>query len=97
MNTAKEHYDQQIASVYSWMAGAPETVLKRNHDLFRQLGLDSTPRGLAIDLGAGSGFQSIPLAELGFSVVAVDFCSVIVRIECSCQVSSCPHGSRRHP
>ncbi|MBD1874879.1 methyltransferase domain-containing protein [Nodosilinea sp. FACHB-131] len=78
MNTAKEHYDQQIASVYSWMAGAPETVLKLNHDLFCQLGLDSTPRGLAIDLGAGSGFQSIPLAELGFSVVAVDFCAALL-------------------
>lgn len=78
MNTAKDHYDQQIASVYSWMAGAPETVLKRNRNLFRQLGLDSTPRGLAIDLGAGSGFQSIPLAELGFSVVAVDFCAALL-------------------
>ncbi|MBD2107022.1 class I SAM-dependent methyltransferase [Nodosilinea sp. FACHB-13] len=78
MNTAKDHYDQQIASVYSWMTGAPETALKRNHDLFRQLGLDSTPRGLAIDLGAGSGFQSIPLAELGFPVVAVDFCAALL-------------------
>lgn len=78
MNTAKEHYDKQLASVYSWMAGTPEGALKRNHDFFCQLGLDSAPRGLAVDLGAGSGFQSIPLAELGFSVVAVDFCAALL-------------------
>jgi len=78
MNTAKDHYDQQLASVYSWMVGIPEAALKRNRDLFRQLKIDLTPRGLAVDLGAGSGFQSIPLAELGFSVVAVDFCAALL-------------------
>lgn len=78
MNTAKDHYDQQLASVYSWMSGTSEAVIKRNRDLFCQLAIDSTPRGLAIDLGAGSGFQSIPLAELGFSVIAVDFCAALL-------------------
>lgn len=78
MNTAKDHYDQQLASVYSWMAGDPESALKRSHDLFRQLKIGSSPRGIAVDLGAGSGFQSIPLAELGFSVVAVDFCAALL-------------------
>ncbi len=78
MNTAKDHYDKQLASVYSWMAGTPEGAIERNHDLFCQLGIDSAPRGLAVDLGAGSGFQSIPLAELGFSVVAVDFCAALL-------------------
>lgn len=78
MNTAKDHYDQQLASVYSWMSGNSEAAIKRNHDLFCQLEIDSAPRGLAVDLGAGSGFQSIPLAELGFSVVAVDFCAPLL-------------------
>jgi SAM-dependent methyltransferase len=78
MNTAKDHYDQQLASVYSWMAGTPESAIKCNHALFRQLEISSSPRGLAVDLGAGSGFQSIPLAELGFSVVAVDFCAALL-------------------
>lgn len=77
MNTAKDHYDRQLASVYSWMTGSPEAATKRNHDLLRQLGFSPSP-GLAIDLGAGSGFQSIPLAELGFSVVAVDFCEALL-------------------
>jgi SAM-dependent methyltransferase len=78
MNTAKEHYDRQLASIYRWMVGTEEAALERNHELFRQLEIDSTPRGLAIDLGAGAGFQSIPLAELGFSVVAVDFCAALL-------------------
>jgi SAM-dependent methyltransferase len=77
MNTAKDHYDQQLASIYSWMAGTPEAAIKRNHDLLCQLGVNSS-QGLAVDLGAGSGFQSIPLAELGFSVIAVDFCEALL-------------------
>lgn len=78
MNTAKDHYDQQLASIYSWMAGTPEAAIKRNQDLFRHLQIDSHSKGLAVDLGAGSGFQSIPLAELGFSVIAVDFCAALL-------------------
>lgn len=78
MNTAKDHYDQQLASIYSWMAGTPEAAINRNHELFRYLQLDSHSRGLAVDLGAGTGFQSIPLAELGFSVIAVDFCATLL-------------------
>lgn len=78
MNTVKEHYDQQLADVYSWMAGGFETVAERNRIFLRQLELDKLPRGLAIDLGAGSGFQSVPLAEFGFSVVAVDFSNALL-------------------
>ncbi len=78
MNTAKEHYDQQLAAIYSWMTGSPEIGFERNRALFRQLELDKAPRGLAVDLGAGSGLQSIPLAEFGFSVVAVDFSSALL-------------------
>ena len=78
MNTAQDHYNQQLAAVYSWMSGNPEAAIARNHALFCQLALDSAPRGLAIDLGAGSGFQSIPLAKLGFSVVAIDFCDALL-------------------
>jgi SAM-dependent methyltransferase len=77
MNTAKNHYDQQLASIYSWMAGSPKAAIQRNHDLFRQLEINPS-QGLAIDLGAGSGFQSIPLAELGFSVIAIDFCESLL-------------------
>ncbi len=78
MNTAKDHYDSQLASVYSWMSGNPEAAIERNYNLFCELKIDLMARGLAVDLGAGSGFQSIPLAKLGFSVVAVDFCAALL-------------------
>ncbi|HEY9877504.1 MAG TPA: class I SAM-dependent methyltransferase [Leptolyngbyaceae cyanobacterium] len=81
MNTVKDHYDQQLASVYSWMAGTLDAAIKRNYDLLRQLGVNPS-QGLAVDLGAGSGFQSIPLAELGFSVIAVDFCEALLSELC---------------
>jgi SAM-dependent methyltransferase len=78
MNTTKDHYDQQLASVYSWMAGTAEAGIQRNRDLFRQLGIVANTGELAVDLGAGSGFQSIPLAELGYAVVAIDFCEALL-------------------
>lgn len=78
MKTAKEHYDQHLGVIYSWMAGDADAALDRNRSFFRQLVLDLTPRGLAVDLGCGSGFQSIPLAEFGFSVLAVDSCAVLL-------------------
>lgn len=73
MKKVKEHYDQQLAAIYSWMSGGSEAAIERNRLLFRQLGVEKVTRGLAVDLGAGAGFQSVPLAELGFSVVALDF------------------------
>ena len=78
MNNAKEHYDRHLGAIYSWMAGDVNVALERNRSLFQQLGLNTTPKGLAIDLGCGTGFQSIPLAELGYSVLAVDSCAVLL-------------------
>lgn len=78
MNRAKDHYDRQLADIYNWMSGSPEAAIKRNYELLQLLEVNSAAPGLAIDLGAGSGFQSIPLAELGFSVIAVDFCASLL-------------------
>lgn len=78
MNRAKDHYDHQLADIYNWMSGSPEAAIKRNYELLQLLEVNSATPGLAIDLGAGSGFQSIPLAELGFSVIAVDFCASLL-------------------
>ena len=78
MNTVKEHYDRQLASIYSWMAGDFDKAIERNRKLFKELKIETKSIALAVDLGCGSGFQSIALAELGFRVVAVDFCSVLL-------------------
>ena len=39
---------------------------------FRAAAITPTRSGRAVDLGAGCGFQSIPLARLGFAVTAID-------------------------
>ncbi len=72
MATVKEHYDRVLSDVYSWMFGGFEDGLKRNTDFFKKHEIQPVRSGLAIDLGAGCGFQTIPLAKAGFSVTAID-------------------------
>jgi 2-polyprenyl-3-methyl-5-hydroxy-6-metoxy-1,4-benzoquinol methylase len=72
MASVKGHYGAVLADVYAWMAGGFETALERNRAFFDALSLRPTSSGIAVDLGAGCGFQSIPLAELGFHVTAID-------------------------
>ena len=72
MNSVKDHYENLLARHYSWMAGGLEENIERNFDFFRTRKVLPEPSGLALDLGAGCGFQSIALSKLGFSVVAVD-------------------------
>jgi SAM-dependent methyltransferase len=54
------------------MMGDFESVVQSQVDLFRRHGIrPSSSRG-ALDLGAGPGYQSIALEQLGFKVTAVD-------------------------
>jgi SAM-dependent methyltransferase len=70
--SVEQHYDEVLADVYSWMYGGFESAVARYTDFFTTRGLTPHGSGRAVDLGAGCGFQSIPLARLGFSVTAVD-------------------------
>jgi 2-polyprenyl-3-methyl-5-hydroxy-6-metoxy-1,4-benzoquinol methylase len=70
--TVAEHYNRVLSDVYSWMYGGFDAQLERYTEFFAARGI--APRGSkrAIDLGAGCGFQAIPLARLGFDVKAID-------------------------
>ncbi len=72
MASVKEHYDNLLTSCYSWMCGGSDLILKKNRTFFQAHGIRPAHSADAVDLGAGSGFQAIPLAEAGFSVTAVD-------------------------
>ena len=73
MAGSKEHYERVLSPVYSWMYGGFAAALERNREFFERHGIEGpTSTGIAVDLGAGCGFQSIPLAELGYSVTAID-------------------------
>ena len=72
MACVKEHYDNLLASYYSWMCGGSDLKLKNNRAFFRNHSIRPAHSATAVDLGAGSGFQAIPLAEAGFKVTAID-------------------------
>jgi 2-polyprenyl-3-methyl-5-hydroxy-6-metoxy-1,4-benzoquinol methylase len=72
MASVKEHYDNLLASCYSWMCGGFELKLKKNRAFFQDHRIRPAHSATAVDLGAGPGFQAIPLAEAGFNVTAID-------------------------
>ena len=72
MPTVKEHYENVLSDVYIWMFDGFDNGLKKNTDFFKMHNINPARSGVAIDLGAGCGFQSIPLAKAGFTVTAVD-------------------------
>ncbi|MFA4860742.1 MAG: class I SAM-dependent methyltransferase [Methanoregula sp.] len=73
-NGTQSHYDRFLAEQYLWMSGGFDHNLRKNRHFFASHHLVPQSTHTAIDLGAGCGFQAIPLAEAGFSVIAVDFC-----------------------
>lgn len=72
MATVKAHYDQLLSEHYAWMFGGFDNAIDKNLAFFQIHQISPQGSGVAIDLGAGCGFQSIPLARLGFSVLAID-------------------------
>jgi SAM-dependent methyltransferase len=74
MTTVREHYDALLAEHYSRMFGDFEVKAAEQRALLERLGVTAaSPGALAVDLGCGSGFQSVALARLGYRVLAVDF------------------------
>lgn len=69
---AADHYRRLLARHYSWTFGGDfDAKIEEQKLILVEAGL--TPAGVAIDLGCGSGFQSIALAELGaLHVFAID-------------------------
>ena len=73
MASVQEHYATHLAPIYTWMAGGADAPRRRFSDLMALLRLTPTQAGAAaVDLGAGSGFQTLPLAMAGFEVTAID-------------------------
>lgn len=71
--TVKEHYDNHLAHFYSWMTGDFYTKSNEFKKFLTDNSIKPTSNKMAVDLGAAHGLQSIPLAEIGFQVLAVDF------------------------
>ena len=78
MASVRKHYDNFLAEHYSWMFGDFNATVQKNQDFFQLNGFEPRSGGKALDLGCGSGFQSIALAKLGFRVLAVDMCETLL-------------------
>jgi SAM-dependent methyltransferase len=74
MATVGEHYSTHLAKHYSWLFGDFDAKVDDERRFFVSHGLSPRASARAIDLGAGPGFQSIALADLGYFVTAVDLC-----------------------
>ncbi len=72
MPSVTEHYANILADHYSWLFGGFGEKAEENRQFFATQGISPHRNGVALDLGCGSGFQSIPLAQLGFRVLALD-------------------------
>ncbi len=72
MSRVEGHYKQLLSRHYTWLCGGLESNTERNLGFFAETGLVPAQDDLAVDLGSGSGFQSVALARLGYRVLAID-------------------------
>jgi len=74
VRSARDYYETALGEHYSRMFGEFQAKVGEQRALLERLGVASRlSAGTAVDLGCGSGFQSIALAHRGFRVLAVDF------------------------
>jgi SAM-dependent methyltransferase len=78
MSAVSDHYQRLLAPIYLWMAGGPEHALTLGAEDLSSLGITTSSGTAAVDLGAGFGMHAIPLAQLGYSVTAVDSSAVLL-------------------
>ena len=77
VTTVASHYKNHLAPVYVWMAGGVEKAAALGaSDLAEFLGAP----GYAVDLGAGFGMHTIPLARSGHRVLAIDTCGELLDV-----------------
>ncbi len=73
VNDYTAHYATLLARHYSWMFNLPFAEKVTEQRTILEPLLAAAPRGPAVDLGSGPGFQTLALAQLGFSpILALD-------------------------
>lgn len=78
MHAVKKHYDTHLGNFYSWMIGDFKVKQQEQEHFFKTHHIVPHRSGVAYDLGAGHGLQSVSLANSGFRVTAVDFNKILL-------------------
>jgi 2-polyprenyl-3-methyl-5-hydroxy-6-metoxy-1,4-benzoquinol methylase len=77
--TVTEHYATHLGPIYVWMAGGSEAALQAGAAEIEALNLPFGHGAVVLDLGAGFGMHSIPLARRGVRVTAIDTSAELLR------------------
>jgi len=80
MVTVEEHYARHLAPVYLWMAGGFDAAVARGRSEIESVVGNFASGGSAVDLGAGFGMHAIPLANQGYSVLAIDSSATLLEL-----------------
>lgn len=75
VSSVERHYEALLAPVYMWMVGGSEAAFATGQ---KDLAPLLHRRGFAIDLGAGFGTHSIPLARAGWRVLTIDSSRILL-------------------
>lgn len=81
----KDHYESLLSHHYSWAFQGLDTKIAEftdffvNHKVVPEQSTADSIKSVALDLGCGSGFQSIPLALLGYRVVGIDVSPTLIK------------------
>lgn len=78
MSSVRDHYENLLAAHYTAMAGGFEQALAREDARFDRLAPEPGGNRTALDLGCGSGFQSVALARRGYAVTAIDLSATLL-------------------
>jgi len=79
MTTVAEHYANHLGPIYLWMVGGSDAALQAGSVEIEALNLRLTDGAVVLDLGAGFGMHSIPLARRGARVMAIDTSTELLR------------------
>jgi SAM-dependent methyltransferase len=80
MPSVTEHYENHLAPIYVWMAGGMEAAIARGRAEMDAVCPRPSKSQWAVDLGAGFGMHAIPLADMGYSVLAIDSCGALLAV-----------------
>jgi SAM-dependent methyltransferase len=80
ISSVTQHYESHLAPVYVWMMGGLQAAIARGQTEVAALHVTALQDKRAIDLGAGFGMHSIPLADAGYAVMAIDSSEILLEV-----------------